>query len=286
MGGLFELIGSLIQLAIFAAIVLGIIAFFGYNKLRRMAEDAKEAISNIKLAIGNKAQILNDLSSIVLRYHQDEQLMVLKISEDLAVSSLQSMYQQTGAVLSTIQGIAQRYPELKSNAQFDHLMSSVEQADGKIHDAQRHYNSIAKDYNVRRGSFPTLLYAGVVGFGPAQYLDFDSAHPNAGQSATLISDDGERVRQIMGVAGAKALEAGRTLAHHGRELAERTVQKVQSGNLGLGAGEEFTYLDENQKPQGPMSREELDNVFRAGRITVDTKVLKSGGKAWVTYREL
>ena len=67
MGGLFELIGGLIQLAIFAAIVLGIVAFFGYNKLRRMAEDAKEAVSNIKLAIGNKAQILNDLSSIVLK---------------------------------------------------------------------------------------------------------------------------------------------------------------------------------------------------------------------------
>lgn len=285
MGGLFELIGGLIQLAIVLAVVLGVVAFFGYNKLRRMAEDGKEAVSNIKLAIGNKAQILNDLSSIVLRYHQDEQLMVLKISEDLAVSSLQSAYQQAGAVLSTIQGLAQRYPELKSNAQFDHLMHSVEQADAKIHDAQRRYNGIAKDYNVRRGSFPTLLYAGFVGFGPAQYLDFDSAHPSAGQSGTLISDDGERVRQIMGVASAKALEAGRTLAHHGRELAERTVQKVQTANL-LGPGEEFTYLDENQKPQGPMSREELDAVFRAGRINGDTRVLKGGAKDWLTYREL
>src|SRR5262245_22884273 len=126
MSGLVSLIGALLQLAFYVIVIGGIIAFFGYNKLRKHSEELKEATSNIKLAIGNKAQILNDLSAVVLRYHQDEQLMMLKISDDAAVASLQSMYRQTGTVLSTIQGVAQRYPELKANAQFGQLMSSVE----------------------------------------------------------------------------------------------------------------------------------------------------------------
>src|SRR5919197_923033 len=96
-------------------IIVGFIAFRGYNKLRRYSEGVKEAGSNIKIAIGKKAQLVNDLTAITLRYHEDEQLIMLKISEDATVASLPQMYQQTGAVLSTIHGVAQRYPELKSN---------------------------------------------------------------------------------------------------------------------------------------------------------------------------
>ena len=282
-----DLISGLIQLLIIVAIVFAVVAFIGYNKLRRFAEDVKEAASNIKVAIGNQVKIVNDLTAMVLRYHEDEKLTMLKVSEDLAVASLQSAYQQANAVLSTIQGVVQRYPELKSNQQFNRLMDSVEKADSQIHQTQTTYNAVAKAYNVKRGSFPTVFYASTLGFGAAQYLDFDSMNPQAGTAVPLITDDGERVRQIMGVAGTKALEGARSLAHHGREVAEKTLHMVQSGNVpGLGDGGSFTYLDEKNTPQGPLSRAELEAIFRAGRISADTKVLKTGAKEWVVYREL
>ena len=139
------------------------------------------------------------------------------------------MYQQAGTMLSAISGMAQRFPELKSNAQFGQLMSSVSECEDRIQGSRLAYNGTAKEYNVRRGSFPHLLYAGVLGFNTAKYLDFDEMHPGAAAgNGAAIADDGERMRELMGLASTKALEATRTLAQQGRTLAEKTMTRVQA----------------------------------------------------------
>lgn len=286
MGGFFVLLGGIIQLLIFLAVVLAVLALWGYNKLRRLAEDSKEAQSNIKVAVGKKTQLVNDLTALVLRYHEDEQLVMLKVSEDLTVSSLETSYRQADTVLSTISGMAQRYPELKSNAQFSQLMSNVHECENSIQAARMTFNRTAKEYNVRRGSFPHVLYASLLGFNTAQYLDFDAMNPEAGKLAPAISDDGERMRQLMGIAGTKALGATKSLALQGRALAERTVAKVQSSTAALGDGDEWTWLDDAQSPNGPVRRPELDALFREGSISEQTRLLKTGTREWTTYGEL
>jgi LemA protein len=233
MGGILGFLGGIVKLVLFLAIVAAALALWGYNKLRRLAEDVKEARSNIKVAIGRKTQLVNDLTALVLRYHQDEQLVMLKVSEDTTVAALQSMYQQAGNVLSAIHGMSQRFPELKSNAQFGQLMASIHDCENGIQGARLAYNQSAKEYNVRRGSLPHLLYAGLLGFNAAKYLDFDEMHPGAGGDAA-IADDGERMRMLMGLASTKALEATKSLAQQGRALAEKTVTRVQAAAEGHG----------------------------------------------------
>lgn len=287
------MIDFLVGLATFAIIVflvLVAIALWGYNALRKLAEEVKEAASNIKVAMGKKTQLVNDLTALVLRYHEDEKLTMLKVSEDLTVAAMQQTYQQTGAMLSTINGIAQRYPELKSNEQFGQLMISIQQAENGIQEFRMRFNNRAKEYNVRRGSFPHVFYSSLLGFSAAQYLDFDAFHEQAGSTTPLISDDGERMRQLMGLAGSKALEAGRNLAHHSKVLAEKAVAKAQESRAALAAGAgaegEYTILDTQQLPQGPFTRAELDTMLQDGRITAETRVLRSGAKEWVPFGSL
>lgn len=231
MGELFGLIVGVVKFLIFLAIVLAVLALWGYNKLRRLAENVKESRSNIKVAVGRKTQLVNDLTALVLRYHQDEQLVMLKVSEDTTVASLQSAYRQADTVLSTIAGMAQRFPDLKSNAQFGQLMDNISHSEDDIQNRRMAYNGNAKEYNVRRGSFPHLFYASLLGFNVANYLDFDEMHPEARGDGASISDDGERMRTLMGLAGTKALEATKSLASQGRVLAERTAARVQAGVL-------------------------------------------------------
>lgn len=285
------LLTGLISWVLILAVIGVVIGLWGYNALRKLAEEVKEAASNIKVAMGKKTQLVNDLTALVLRYHEDERLTMLKVSEDLTVSAMQQSYQQTGAMLSAINGIAQRYPELKSNAQFDELMASIQRSENGIQDMRMRFNNRAKEYNIRRGSFPHLLYSSMMGFSAAQYLDFDAFHEQAGQGAPLIADDGERMRQLMGMAGSRALEAGRNLAHHGKAVAEKTVAKVQESRGALPAAAttaaaEFTILDANQLPQGPFSRAELDAMAATGQIAPDTRVLRSGAREWVPFGSL
>ena len=57
--------------------------------------------------IAKKTQLVNDLTALVLRSHQDEQLVVLKVSSDLDVGSMLSSYSSAGSMLAIINGVAQ-----------------------------------------------------------------------------------------------------------------------------------------------------------------------------------
>ena len=300
MESLFNFITSLFWLAFYVAVILGGVALWGYNKLRRHVEDVREAESNTSVVIAKKTQLVNDLTALVLRYHQDEQLVVLKVSSDNSVGSMMTSYNSAGAVLSTIGGLAQRYPDLKSNAQFGMLMDSISNCEREIQDWRLKFNATAKTYNIHRSSVPHTFYAGFLGFQQAQYLNFDSMGAAMGAStAATLADDGERMREIMGLAGSKALGAGKVLAGQGRMLVEKTASKLQDARFSagaaaepveavrsLGAAEQFSYLDSANTPQGPMSRLELDQLFQAGQITAETNVLKAGAKGWVRFGEL
>jgi LemA protein len=144
--------------------------------------------------VGRKTQLVNDLTALVLRYHQDEQLVMLKVSEDTTVTSLQSMYRQADTMLSTIRGMAQRFPDLKSNAQFGQLMGSISECESDIRHMRMTYNSSAKEYNVRRGSSPHLFYASLLGFNVGNYIDFDEMHPGAGDTGPSTGTTSGRMR--------------------------------------------------------------------------------------------
>lgn len=102
MNALFNLISSIFWLAFYLAIILAGIALWGYNKLRRLVEDVREAESNCSVVISKKTQLVNDLTALVLRYHQDEQLVMLKVSSDQSVGSMSSSYSSAGAVLGRV----------------------------------------------------------------------------------------------------------------------------------------------------------------------------------------
>jgi len=53
-----------------------------------------------------------------------------------------------------------------------------------------------------------------------------------------------------------------------------------------GATREYHYLDADRSPIGPVSRDELDVLFRSGAIGAETDVLEAGSKAWTKYAGL
>ena len=69
MNTIVNFIVGLFQLAIFVVIVLGIIAFLGYNKLRALTESIKEAWSNIGVVGRKQASLINQLIHLLKSYH-------------------------------------------------------------------------------------------------------------------------------------------------------------------------------------------------------------------------
>jgi LemA protein len=283
-----SLISTLFTLVFLAAIVLAVVAVWSYNSLRKLAENVKEAQSNVDIALRKKVSLINRLSEMANQYREGEKLVMLKVSQDNSEAAMRDAYQQSGTMLAAIQGMAQRFPELKSTDQFKELLPAIDRAESDLQNWRVRCNGTIKDYNSHRSALPHALYAGMLGFRPARYLELESAESSDSMvERPIFSDDGDRVNELLGMAGSKMLGATKTLASQGKLLAEKAATRVQTEMAARAvAGREYHYLDAEKSPKGPVSREELDLMFRSGTITPDTDILEAGSKGWTKYAAL
>jgi len=77
---------------------------------------------------------------------------------------------QLGAALSRLLVVSERYPDLKSNQNFQDLQAQLEGTENRITTARNHFNQAAQGYNTMVQSFPTNFIAGFSGFTTRPYF--------------------------------------------------------------------------------------------------------------------
>ena len=228
MSTIFNFFVGLFQFAIFLIVVVGVIAFFGYNRLRGLSELIREAWSNIGVVGRKQASLVNQLIDVVKGYQESEKLVMLKISEDMSnAASVSQMYQQSGMVLSSVNGLAEKFPELKANQQYQRLIDSIQACESQLEDARAKYNGSVRGYNTARSSIPTVFYAPVLGFKAAPYLEFEGNNQvmDMGSLKSFSADDdGERLNALLGKAGGKLLEVSGKTVEVGKAVAQKAVE--------------------------------------------------------------
>jgi LemA protein len=288
MDAIVGLISTLFTLIVLAAIVLAALAVWSYNSLRRLAENVKESQSNVDIALRKKVSLINRLSEMANQYREGEKLVMLKVSQDNSEAAMRDAYQQSGTMLAAIQGMAQRFPDLKATEQFKELLPAIDRAESDLQNWRVRCNATIKDYNSHRSALPHALYAGMLGFRPARYLELESVESSDSMiERPVFADDGDQVKELLGMAGTRMLGATKTLASQGKLLAEKAASRVQTEMAARAAtSREFHYLDADKSPKGPVSRDELDLLFRSGLISPETDVLETGQKSWTKYAAL
>jgi len=283
-----EFLGSLIKLVFFGFVVVGVIALFGYNALRALSEGVKEAWSNIGVTARKQVSLINQMIDVVKGYQDNEKFVMLKISEDNSLTSLQQMHQQSNLMMSQLSTITQRFPELKADQHYSRLIESLQGTERDLEQQRQRYNAAAKQYNIRRTSIPHVFYSRTLGFLAAPYLELTgdaSTIQDMGVLKTFASDDGERLNALLSSAGSKTLAIGRELGSaaitRGRTIAEAVQEKTKKL-----AVNEFHYLDQDRNPQGPVSLADLEALAGSGHITGETQVMAVGAREWCRYSEL
>jgi hypothetical protein len=133
MSGFFSFIGGLNEFVLFIGVVIAVIAFLGYNRLRALAESCREAVSNIDIVCKKQISLTNQLLEVVKGYQESEKLVMLKISDDMSsAGKAAQLYQQSNMVLSATTGIAQKIPELKSNENYKLLIGSIQVCEAQL----------------------------------------------------------------------------------------------------------------------------------------------------------
>lgn len=223
-----DTLAFLFQLALFALVLLFVKAILDYNALRRLSESIREAWSNTGVVAKKQVSLVNQLIDVVKGYQESEKLVMLKISDDNTnASALSQMHHQAGTVLSTISGMAQRFPELKANEQYQRLIDSIQSCENQLEQSRQNYNGHVKTYNSKRSSLPTVFYASAIGFNAAPYLNFEGNEITADVGALqsfAADDDGERLNALIGKVGSSAARVGSKALNSGAQLATKAIE--------------------------------------------------------------
>jgi len=71
--------------------------------------------------------------------------------------------------------VAEAYPELKANENFQHLQGRITGLENAISDRREFYNDSVNLNNVRIEQFPDVIVARLFNFQPADLLEFDAS---------------------------------------------------------------------------------------------------------------
>lgn len=177
------------------------------NLMRQHKETLKESLSNISVVTSKKNSLVNQLIAIVQSYQESEKFTMLKVSSD-STTAAQGASAMPGAVVADLGRMGQRFPDLKSNQQYNRLMDALQGSEQEVQYARTAYNHNAKVYNTARSSVPAVFFAALLGFEEAQYLAIGASEdPGLRVQTTMSSPDAERVNVLIGSQASPSLAA-------------------------------------------------------------------------------
>ncbi len=95
------------------------------------------------------------------------------------IKQFQENQGQLTTALGRFLSISEQYPNLKANAAFGEIRTTLEGTENRIKVARNDFNTIVGSYNTTVKSFPTNLFAGVFGFREKGFFEADKGSEKA-----------------------------------------------------------------------------------------------------------
>ena len=190
--------GGIIAIVIVVVIVLLVAIFAGiYNGLVKLNERVNEAWSDITVQMKYRADLIPNVVETVKGYAKHEKETFKMVTEARAATMGAKTVKQTAEAENAMQGalskifaIAEAYPELKANENFQTLQTQLQDTEDKIQAARRFYNAGAKDLNTRIKTFPVNIVNNLVGhFKTREYFEVEEAEKAKIEKAPEVKFD-------------------------------------------------------------------------------------------------
>jgi LemA protein len=165
-------------------VVLGFVgcgATSSYNSLVQSDEQVQQAWANVQAAYQRRADLIPNLVETVKGAADFEQETLTSVTEARAkATSIQvdagdldnpqklQQFQQAqsalGKSLGRLLAVSENYPKLQATQAFSDLQAQLEGTENRITVARRDYNNAVRKYNTQVRSFPTVIFASLMGF--------------------------------------------------------------------------------------------------------------------------
>ncbi len=162
----------------------------GYNNLVRLSEQVNRDWSNVENVYQRRADLIPNLVNTVKGYAAHEQETFTKVTEARSKATsinldaanmteedmrrFQAIQGEMTSALSRLIAVAENYPDLKANQNFLELQAQLEGTENRIAVERRNFNTTASTYNMQIKQFPTVLFAGMLGFKYRPYFEAEA----------------------------------------------------------------------------------------------------------------
>lgn len=170
---------EIVLIVIVAIIVILVIAAIAlYNNLVKMRNMVDNAWAQIDVQLQRRLDLIPNLVETVKGYASHEQGTLEQVTAArnavMGATSREGKMQAdnmlTGA-LKSLFAVAEAYPDLKANVNFQQLQSELSNTEDKISYMRQSYNDTVMKYNTAIQTFPAVIFAGMMGFQARDSFD-------------------------------------------------------------------------------------------------------------------
>jgi LemA protein len=163
-----------------------------YNALVVARNNYKNAYAQIDVQLKRRYDLIPNLVEAVKGYmaHERDTLEAVIQARNQAITAGQRAAANPGdpeamtalgraegqlqGTLSRLFALSENYPDLKANQNMLSLQEELTSTENKVSFARQAYNDAVTTYNTKRQTFPNVLFAGMLGFTDAKWLEIEA----------------------------------------------------------------------------------------------------------------
>ncbi len=162
---------TLIVIGVVVVLVLFVVVG-AYNRLVALDQRADQSFADIDVQLKQRQDLIPNLVETVKAYAAHERGTLDAVTAARAAAAGASSVNDKVAAENMLTGalgrlfaVAEAYPDLKANTNFQQLAAELSDLENKLAAARRFFNNAVMEFNSVRRAFPTILFAGMFGFG-------------------------------------------------------------------------------------------------------------------------
>ena len=179
-------------LIIISVVILGIVY---YNSFSTADENVKSAWSQVEIQYQHRADLISNIVATVKGYAIHEKEVLEKLTETRAkagqividpskctqqqLDAFQTSQNEIRQALNRVYAIAENYPDLKANMNFQDLHAQLERTENDIAIARNRYTQAVCSYNIKIHRFPANFYANFFSLKEKAYFEAKEFTQNA-----------------------------------------------------------------------------------------------------------
>jgi LemA protein len=173
---------SWIVIGLIVAIILYIV--YVYNGLVALRQRVNQSFADVDVQLKQRHDLVPNLVETVKGYAAHErgtlEAVVKARNAAIAAQGPQQMAQAENALTAALRqlfALAEAYPDLKANQNFQQLQSELSDIENKLAAARRFFNNAVQEYNTGIEQLPAALFAGALGFQRREFFDLGENRP-------------------------------------------------------------------------------------------------------------